>query len=518
MHSYQYNLGLKFAAVAEQHADRIALRYPTGHTFTYRQLLMRARQFARLLLSRGMTAGDVLCIFHNQSFDAFAAMLGAMSVGVIYTNVDLSSPDARVLRMLQQVEPRLILAAQPNLTRAGSLAQQVGCRLECFEDPLLQTEVMAYPSDALIETPAITGQHPAYLMFTSGSAGYPKASIATHDNVLNFSNWVRERFLIGPDDVFTNLNPLAYDNAVFDFFGSLFNGAAMIPFSREIQTQPRELVDAINELGCTIWFSVPSLLIYLLRLRALRPGDLRGLGTVAFGGETFPKAPLRQLARHLGAGIQLINVYGMCETTSIAAAYTLKQRDLVDEKPLPLGHLGENFQGYVVDEVRQQVPEGGIGELCISGPGLGLGYYRDPDRTDRAFIRNPWRLNYRETLYRTGDLVRQDPETGYYVFLGRKDNQIQHEGHRIELEEIEAALGALEGISECCVVYHRDPNGQGRIAAYVNAKDFDDQVMLTALRCRLPSYMLPHQIISLSPLPKNVDGKVDRHQLSAMTL
>ncbi|MDP0499589.1 MAG: AMP-binding protein [Verrucomicrobiota bacterium JB022] len=518
MSSYHYNLGLSFSAVAEQHGDRPALRYPNGRNVTYRQLLVRARQMARLMSSRGLGMGDVVCIFPNQSIDAFATVLAALSMGVIYTHLDLNLPDATLQSMMEQARPQLVLASRSDRLRACALSNHVGRRLICFEDPQIQTELMAHPADELMETPAVTGHHPAYLMFDIEAEGQPTASMITHANLLNFVAWVRERFMVSPDDVFTHLNHLAYENGVFDLFGSLFNGASLVPIGREVLHQPRELINTVNDMGCTMWYSVPSLLIYLLRLHALRPGDLRGLCTVAFGGETFPKAPLRALARHLGAGIRLMNVYSLAEATSIGAAYTVNPRDLVEDRLLPLGHFAENFQAHVLNDQGQPVPVGQVGELYLSGPNLGLGYYRDAARTEQAFFRYVNEKHIPETVFRTGDLVRQDPETGYYHFVGSRRNRVERSGHVIELELIEASLGSLEGVSECAVVYLRDAQGQGRIVAYVNAKDFDGEVLMMALRCRLPQHMLPEQIVSLSPLPKHADGKVNRQQLAEMTL
>ena len=271
------------------------------------------------------------------------------------------------------------------------------------------------------------------------------------------------------------------------------------------------IVSRVEEAGCTLWFSVPSLLIYLMTMKALPAGSARRLRRIVFGGEGYPKRELSRLLTRFGDRATLINVYGPTECTCICSAYPISAEDLADGAGLPpLGQIAANC-GYLILESDRGVPEGEVGELCLYGPQLALGYYNDPDRTAAAFTPNPLPGGVPRVIYRTGDLVRR--AGGVLHFVGRKDNQIKHMGYRIELEEVEAAAQLLPGTIQAAVVYRRIREGHGLIVAHLAlAADAprDEAVLRAALRQTLPEYMLPNRFVFWEELPKNANGKVDR--------
>jgi D-alanine--poly(phosphoribitol) ligase subunit 1 len=280
-------------------------------------------------------------------------------------------------------------------------------------------------------------------MFTSGSTGFPKGAVMTHANVANLIDWSRETFSITTDDVLTNVNPLYFDNSVFDFYSALFNGATLTPFSKEETSDPKLLVEKVDAATCTLWFSVPSLLMFLQTMRATDGKHLRSIRRFVFGGEGYPKAKLKSLFDTYANTSEFFNVYGPTECTCICSSYRVTQSDFDDLQGLPpLGHIAANFDYLIVD-----------GELCLLGPNVGLGYYNDPERTAQSFVQNPMNDKFIDIMYRTGDLVRLNPADGKLYIEGRKDNQIKHMGYRIELEEIEAALHCLDYVSEAAVLH-----------------------------------------------------------------
>ncbi|HAY28392.1 MAG TPA: hypothetical protein DCY47_13070, partial [Candidatus Accumulibacter sp.] len=333
-------------------------------------------------------------------------------------------------------------------------------------------------------------------------------------SVLNFIRWARVEFGIGAGDRLSGANPLHFDNSVFDFYASLFSGAALVPLGREIVSVPAELVRQVGERGCTLWFSVPSLLIYLMTMRQLSADSWPTMRCLVFGGEGYPKAELQKLFDLFHPRARLVNVYGPTECTCICSAYTLSEADFAQLHGLPpLGRLAPNFSSLVLDEEQRLVPDGEVGELCLLGPQLALGYYRNAEHSRQRFAGNPHGTGFEERFYRTGDLVRQD-EHGVFWFVGRSDNQIKHLGYRIELEEIEAALESLPQIRQAVCVYHRLRQQHGRIAAFVSSRSpVDEATLRQALRDHLPAYMIPTQIEILAELPKNANGKLDRRQL-----
>lgn len=504
------NLGSAFQEIARHHAGRTALIYPASQKrVSYAELGQQAEQIARELWATGLRQGQVAAIFHDKSPAAFAAMLACLRLGIIYANIDPDSPWERLHRILHTCKPALIINAFEDMPFSANL-EEAGFHhaLHLRAMPPRNNEIR------LPDCRRISGSSPAYIMFTSGSTGMPKGSVMSHANLLWFHAWSRERFSITPDDVLTNVNPIFFDNSVFDFYSAIFTGAALLPFSAGEVKDTRRLVQHINDAGCTLWFSVPSLLVYLLTTRALAATDFPSVRTIIFGGEGFPKSKLRQLFDLFGARATLENVYGPTECTCICSAHAIAADDFDDMQNLaPLGLLAQNFDYEILP---QDDADPDSGELLLRGPQVGLGYYNDPERTAQAFIQNPRHGLYLDTCYRTGDFVHRD-ERGCLHFKGRKDFQIKHMGYRIELEEIEAALNTLQDVRECGVLYQMLGEGLGQIVAFVaTSSSLSPEELRHQVATIVPPYMVPRKIMLMAVLPKNANGKIDRVALKTM--
>ena len=511
---YAYNLGTAFYESARLHGSRTALLYPSGVRVVHRELNERSNRIARALLEAGVGRGDVVCIFNQKSVDAFSAMLACLKIGAMYANLDVTSPAQRLEKMLATCRPSLVLHEGDERSAPEVLDKLPGVPRAGLGSAEFAARVAQVGGEDLELSAAVTGSDPAYIMFTSGSTGTPKGAVMTHANVLNFISWGRETFEVVPDDVFTNVNPVYFDNSVFDFYVALFNGASLCPLGPKVTSRPRDLVQCVNRLGCTIWFSVPSLLVYLLTMKALGGDDLPQIRRIVFGGEGFPKPKLRELHRLFGARCRLINVYGPTECTCICSSYAIGEEDLVEMGELaPLGHLAANFD-YLIES--QDPGDVDFGELVLFGPNVGLGYFGDEEGTRAAFVQDRRTRAFRRIGYRTGDLVRRDAD-GRLHFAGRVDNQIKHMGYRIELEEIEAAFVTLAYIDEVGVVYRRLEDGRGQIIAFVSASSkVPEKEILKDVKEIVPPYMVPRRIELMPLLPKNPNGKIDRRRLQEL--
>ncbi|MBK1703374.1 amino acid adenylation domain-containing protein [Halochromatium glycolicum] len=508
------NLGLAFADVARRHAKRIALQPPDGDRVTYAELDQLSGRWATWLQAKGLGLDGAVAILHDKSPTAYALMLACLRLGLLYTNLDPGSPPARLRAMLATARPALIAHAEPHQATIAAL-QEAAQQAQTTLPPTLNYSTPAHQAELHNLTPTgaddrVPGHTPAYLMFTSGSTGTPKGVVIAHQSLLNFTRWCQQDIGITPDDVLTNINPMHFDNAVFDFYGALFAGAALAPMSEALTKNPRHLVKAVATAGCTLWFSVPSLLVYMLRLRALEPGDLPQLRRMLFGGEGFPKPALRELHRLLGEHTALINVYGPTEGTCICSSHPVQAADLAGEALLPLGPLATNFTGLIVDKQHRPVSQGEVGELLLGGPQIALGYYRDPERTAAAFVQNPTHTAYRDILYRSGDRVCWDAERAVLLFVGRADRQIKRMGHRIELDEIEAALAALPEVREAACVALPDQTGGAPIILAAVCTELPENALQAQLAERLPAYMLPTRVTHYDNLPRNRNGKINR--------
>jgi D-alanine--poly(phosphoribitol) ligase subunit 1 len=499
-----------FSDVVRRHPGRPALVWAPAQATSYQRLDQASNQMARLLLARGVHKRDAICICLEKQLVTYACILACLKVGLPYFIVDPANPSARTRTMLDRCRPVLAFVAP-------------SADLDVFCCPAIAVDESLAPSllESLSEEPvaldwSIDGSDPAYIMFTSGSTGAPKGVTISQSNLVNFIFWSQDQFDTTPADVFTNVNPLFFDNSVFDIYASLFAGASLVPFTAATLRDPQAIVSRIEALGCTVYFSVPSLLVYLQTMKLLTPASVPSLRKIIFGGAGYPKPMLAKLFQALGARAALYNVYGPTECTCICSVYRVGAGDFADMTGYaPLGRLIANFSYVIVDEHGARVAPGVTGELCLGGPCVGLGYYADPALTASVFVQNPTHHDFFDRVYKTGDFVRVDPADGQIRFVGRADTQIKHQGYRIELGEIEHALNAIDGVDEAAAVYVSHGAG-GRIVAFVAAKKaLEPGAVKRSLASRVPKYMIPDRVLVVDELAKNANGKIDRQAMSA---
>lgn len=497
-----YNLGLAWRSVALDGEGRPALIYSSEKSVSFEQLNAYADALGGLLLARGLYKGDVVAIANEKTPFAYAAMIACLKLGMPYVCLDSASPLERLRKICDTAAPRLLLYDDKNFEQNARILE--------FETFLLDRALLAdLPrADLRAHVSAVDGETLAYIMFTSGSTGVPKGVAVAHGNALRFMDWGKTRFQIDESDIVAQLSPMYFDNSVFDFYAGLFSGAALAPIHRKLLNSPYDLVHHVGQTLCTIWFSVPSLLIYLMTMKAMRPEVLPALRSISFGGEGYPKTELKKLFDLFSPATILTNVYGPTECTCICASHRLSSADFKDLHGLPcLGILNPDFD-YRIENCDAE----GRGELVLMGPQVAAGYFNDPKRTQQSFFvcRKPQK--YGKRAYRTGDMVRE--ENGHFYFLGRMDNQIKHMGYRIELEEIEAALMELPGVNQACAVYIRANDAFGKIVAFIaHENEPNPQELLKNLTQYLPAYMIPSKLTCMKELPKNANGKIDRKAL-----
>ena len=450
---YQYNLGISFATIVDRFPNKLALKLPALNEFlTYSELNNHSNRLARYLINCGIKQKDVVCIAGKKSTLTYICILACLKIGAIYSVLDPNTPIERLKKILSICQPKLLFLDN----KLAGLFNRIDIETTVLKHDLeiISKESSTFSSNNLEETKRVVGTTPAYIMFTSGSTGFPKGAVITHANVLNFIAWNIETFKVTPDDILTNVNSLYFDNSVFDIYTAFFSGSTLISFTKAEVTDPELLLDLLDKHKCTSWFSVPSLLIYLQNMRALRKNKLTHLKRFIFGGEGYPKAKLKELYDLYGDRITFYNVYGPTECACMCSAYIISKNDLKDLYGFaPLGQIALNFDYLILDGNEKIVSEGEVGELCLLGPNVGLGYYNDPERTSMSFVQNPSNKIYKEIMYKTGDLVLYNPYDNNIYIKGRKDYQIKHMGYRIELEEIENALNQLDYVDQAAGIH-----------------------------------------------------------------
>lgn len=502
------NLGLTFQAVAQATPQATAIVLEE-RSYDFAALNALANRLARWLLARDVGRGDIVCLQLPKSVEAYALVIACLKIGALYAFLDPDAPSERARLTLERCAPALVVSVHDGAGERlvlGSAAQRDGfCR-----------DAGEFDDADLSDTAEITGTDPAYVMFTSGSTGEPKGVVIPHQGVLNLVDWANRSLGIGGDDRLTNVNPLHFDNSVFDIYCGLLNGASIVALDALKGRPPAHLVKRIAETGCTFFFAVPTLFMYLDSMQLLKPERLPGVRQFMFGGEGFPIPQLRRFHNSFAGKARLINCYGPTETSCICSSFEITEAVFeAGEGFAPLGRLNPNFSHRVLDADFEAVGPGEIGELWLGGPCVGLGYLNNPEETARRFRQDPLVGGYRSVMYRTGDLVQEDPRTGILSFRGRADNQIKLNGHRIELEEIDHALQSIPGVDRALAIA---VNGGGsvRLMAAYSGRRLDSSELLAHCRDRLPAYMTPSRFAWLDAMPTNANGKADRRAVAAL--
>lgn len=482
------------------HPGRVAVTDERG-SLTYGELFERSRRVACGLLARGLGGGPVV-VCMEKSADALAAFFGALMTGGFYVPVDPSCPEGRAARYRAALgapavvgDDEALPAARrlfPGLpaVRVAELAQK-----DADPEPLERTARGIASSDV------------AYVLFTSGSTGEPKGVAVSHAAILEFVSTFVETFGLRPEDVLGNQAPLDFDVSVKDIYGSLAAGASVALLPRRLFSAPARLVEAINECQVTVLVWAAAALCLVSGLRALEGADLARVRMVMFSGEVMPAEHLRRWMDQLPQAT-FVNLYGPTEVTCNCLYHVVdRARDYGGALP-----LGEPFPGrrvLLLDDsgVRVTAP-GSVGELYVGGAALARGYYANPERTAAAFVQSPLCRELPETLYRTGDLARLN-ERGELVFAGRADNQIKLQGHRIELEEVDAALEAQGGVDRCRCVY--DERGRRILAFFEGTADPGE--LRAAVARLVPGPAVPAVMERVDAMPLLPNGKVSRSAL-----
>lgn len=483
-------------ATEARHGSKIAYADEQG-AVTFSQVRQHAQLIASALLKKVAPRSPVL-VYMEKSVACIEAFLGVAYAGAFYVPIDVHMPADRVGLVVDTLEAGVVLTRQ-----ADTLPQELQARLDVIVvEDVLANGTVDKQGIAQRQCQAID-MDPCYAIFTSGSTGMPKGVLISQRSVINFTEWWCETFEFTSDEVFANQTPFYFDASVKDIYATLRCGATMHIVPKKLFSFPALLVSFLNEHGITCIDWVPSALCSLVNLHALDEEVPTHLRKVMFLGEVMPTKQFNMWRRIL-PDVKYANLYGPTEATGDCTYYKI-ERELADDEPIPIGHACNNTQVMLLDGDRLVQEPNEVGEICVRGCSLALGYYNDPQKTAQAFVQNPLVSSYADRIYRTGDLGRYN-EHGEIVFLSRKDSQIKHMGHRIELGEIETALGSHEGVRRACCLY----GGQGQRIVAVYEGDVRRRDLIRHLKTKLPKYMIPTSFKQVEQMPINPNGKIDR--------
>ncbi len=490
-------------ATEKQYPEKMAI-VSKDYSYSYRELKKNAMGIAATVIATG-TVKKPIAVFLKKDARVIVSFMGIAYSGNFYTPIDVNMPDNRIKKILEILKPEIVICDSETSDRIKDLDSTIKV---LFYGEIINKD----GAESSIETvkERIIDTDLLYVLFTSGSTGVPKGVGISHRSVIDYIDCITEMFRISCNDSFGNQAPFYFDNSILDIYCSIKTGATLFIVPSELFSQPYLLLKYLDENKINTIFWVPSALIMVSKIKALQKVNLSGvLKRVLFCGEVMPTKQLNIWRRYLPNAVYA-NLYGPTEITDACTAYIV-DRDFDDEEPLPIGKPMKNTEIIVLDQDNRRVDvtdTESVGELCVRGTSLAVGYYNNQEKTDLAFVQNPLNTSYPEKIYRTGDVVKYN-RYGELIYICRKDFQIKHMGHRIELGEIETAISSLEDIPMCCCLYDEQKK---RIIAFVEG-DHDRHEINEKLRRIIPDYMIPGKLICLESFPLNQNGKIDRPKL-----
>jgi amino acid adenylation domain-containing protein len=500
-----------FEQQAARRADAVAV-VSDGESISYGELNARANRLAHHLIAQGVGPDDRVAICIERSTDLIVGLLGILKAGGAYVPLDPSYPAERLAVLLEDSAPKVLIAHSETATHLPSTGVPV-LRLDT-DFPALARHLPAHDPDRGDKSggdgKGPRSNHLAYVIYTSGSTGVPKGVMVEHRNVnrLVINN---PYFQAGDDDCLVHAANPAFDAATWEIWGALLNGARLLVLPPADVLDARRFDAQLLAHGATaLWMTVglfnqyaPSMQASLARLRYL-----------LVGGDALDPRTIRSLLAQAQRPAHLVNGYGPTETTTFACTHLIDAL-AEDAASVPIGRPIANTRAYILDVLGEPVPVGVAGEIHIGGDGVARGYLNQPALTAERFVRDPFVADPQARMYRTGDLGRWLPD-GSIEYLGRNDFQVKLRGFRVELGEIEARLGACEGVREAVVLAREDVPGDKRLVAYLTA---DAELPVAELRARLsaqlPDYMVPSAFVVLDAFPLTPNGKLDRKALPA---
>jgi len=461
-----------------------------------------AKKIATKLISLGLEKQPII-VYMNKSVESVETFMGVAYSNNFYCPVDIHMPAPRVAKIVDTFEPKAVITKRECLTDPSMFGDTPILYFDELMEETADEEAVATVTSRAIDTDIL------YVLFTSGSTGTPKGVIICHRSVIDYTEWVTKTFDIDETHIFGNQAPFYFDNSVLDIFQMLKTGATLDIIPETLFSFPIKLLEYVAEHKINTVFWVPSALCLVANLKALGKRDISCMKKILFAGEVMPNKQLNMWRRELPDALYA-NLYGPTEIT-VDCTYYIVDREFDDADSLPIGIPCDNSDVLVLNDKDELVGVDEIGELCVRGTSLALGYYNNPEKTAAAFVQNPLNKRYPEIIYRTGDLVKYN-ERGEILYCSRKDFQIKHMGHRIELGEIETAVSSLDGIELCCTLYDE---GRQKIVLFYTGS-LEGKEISESLKDLVPEYMIPNRYKKLDEMPINLNGKIDRVLLKTM--
>lgn len=470
---------------------------------TFQQVYDQSQSIGTYLYNNNIYKKPIV-IFMNKHPKEVTAFFGVITAGNFYVPIDEEMPTGRIQLILENVKSPIIICDENTKKLADKF--QFGGKIVLYDDicnTSVNTLALQEIHDKAIDT------DPIYIVFTSGSTGIPKGVVACHRSVIDYIEQLSETLEFHEDTIFGNQTPLYFDACLKELYPTLKFGATTYLIPKNYFKMPVKLVEFLNQYQINTICWVVSALTMISAFGTFKTVKPKYLETIAFGSEVFPIKQFHAWQEIL-PNAKFINLYGPTEGTGMCCYYKVNRKFKLGDV-IPIGKPFKNTEIILLNEKNEQAKPDEVGEICIRGTSLTLGYYNNLEKTKESYVQNPLNTAYPELIYRTGDLGKRN-EYGELIFVSRKDYQIKHMGHRIELGEIEVNVTMLEHIKSAGCIYD---NQKGKIVLFY-VGNLSEKELTILLKEKLPRYMIPNKIIQLKEMPLTANGKLDRVALKEL--
>ena len=496
---------------ANNFPDKIAFA-DENDSVTYAELIEKAKKMA-VAISGKTAPRSPVAVLGGKTIETVIAFFACVYAGCFYVPLNPLHPVHRLRQILRTLNHPLVLIERGYENLLPEECEEIyftadGGNTLFFDD----TEEKDNPE--ILDKIRINhiDTDPLYIMFTSGSTGTPKGIAVSHRSVIDFIGEFVNLFGINDSDVIGNQAPFDFDVSVKDIYSTIAVGATMQIIPKKCFSFPMPLIDFLIDRKVTTLIWAVSALCIISTYRGFSykvPADIK---RVLFSGEAMPIKHLNVWKKALPETV-FVNLYGPTEITC-NCTYYITPCGIFDKEVLPIGTPFPNEKVFLLSENGDNITKPNtVGEICVSGTALSLGYYNCKEETEKAFVQNPVNPYYNEIIYKTGDLGYYD-EIGNLCFVGRKDFQIKHMGHRIELAEIETALTSIENVDRAICIYNS--HKEKIIGIYQGAAE--SSVVAAGLRDSLPAFRKPSHLEKIEKFPLSENGKIDRNKVKELYL
>ncbi len=488
-----------FEEQVEKTPDKLAVVFEDTQ-LSYKELNTKANQLARLLRAHGVKEDSIVGIMMERSIDMIVSILGVLKAGGAYLPIDFNYSDDRIDYILNDSKTKLIITK-------GKYQEKIKSNIDIkiIEFDINSLEIMRQDVDNLRNINKLNDL--AYVIYTSGSTGKPKGAMIEQAGMVNHLFAKINDMEINETSVIAQNASHCFDISVWQFLSAIIVGGKVVIYSDEIILNIDAFVKQVIEDKISILEVVPTYLAAMIKDLKQENIEFKSLRYILVTGEALKGQFVKEWFE-IYKNIKMVNAYGPTEASDDITHFIMENK--CESDSVPIGYPVQNMKIYILNN-NKLCPIGIVGELCVSGIGVGRGYINRPELTAEKFVDNPFEMGKR--MYKTGDLARWLPD-GNIEFLGRIDHQVKIRGFRIELGEIENTLIKHDNIKETVVIDREDEHGNKFLCAYiVSDKELNISEVRKYLKNSLPEYMIPSYFVQLEVMPMTANGKIDRKAL-----